>query len=392
MEQFPSATRGAMDVRTAGKIIAGKVLWTDETAPLIRQAFHVANGWRESHAFPMRSIRHSVIHYMRRVEVEGISAARLKRMKAIRAKLDRSPVQLHKIQDVGGCRFILPTIDDVMRLRTILNSELPHELRSQSAYMEKAKPDGYRSHHTMYTYIGRKGRAIYDGRRTELQLRTKLQHSWATTVEAVGLFRNEQLKNQIGSDEWLRFFALMSGEFAEVERCPCPATVPAELHRRREICDLAKSLDALQVLESVSHGFRGADIPLLADYRPTHYLIRFDHNTKTVRVEPYQMQDAAMRSYDIAEELDNRTGIDTQNVVLVEVDKIDNLKTAYPNYFGDVSLFKTQLRLITKGQSAVEYAVAERAARVPDTRKPIDYSWLRGSRFAKPNLSRRTRE
>ena len=184
----------------------------------------------------------------------------------------------------------------------------------------------------------------------------------------------------------------MSGEFAEVERCSCPVTVPAELHRRREICDLAKSLDALQVLESVSHGFRGADIPLSADYRPTHYLIRFDHNTKAVRVEPYQMQDAAMRSYDIAEEMDNRTGFDTQNVVLVEVDKIDNLKAAYPNYFGDVKQFETQLRLITKGQSAVEYAVAERAARVPDTRKRIDLSWLHGSRFAKPNLSRRTRE
>ena len=378
-----------MDVKAAGKIIAGTVLWTDETAPTIRQAFHVVNKWRESHAFPMRSLRHAVIHYMRLTGVTGISAARLKRMKAIRSKLDRSSVQLHSFQDIGGCRFILPTIDDVRNLRQILANELPHTLRRQRFYMEEAKSDGYRCHHMMYTYVDRKGRPIYDGRRIELQLRTLLQHSWATTIEAVGLFRNEQLKNQVGSDEWLRLFALMSGEFAEVEGCPVPASVPSEAQRRREICELAKSLDALQVLETVSHGFRGADIPLAADYRPTHYLIRFDHNTKTVRVEPYQMQDAAMRSYDIAEELDNRTGIDTQNVVLVEVDKIDNLKAAYPNYFGDVTLFKTQLRLLTQGRSAVEYAVAERAARIPDTRKPIDYSWLRGSRFAKPNLSGR---
>jgi hypothetical protein len=62
---------------------------------------------------------------------------------------------------------------------------------------------------------------------------------------------------------------------------------------------------------------------------------------KIVRAEPYQVQYAAMRSYDIAEETDNRTGFDTQNVVLVEVDKIDNSKAAYPNYFSDVSLFET---------------------------------------------------
>jgi hypothetical protein len=78
--------------------------------------------------------------------------------------------------------------------------------------------------------------------------------------------------------------------------------------------------------------------------------------------------------------------------VLVEVDKIANLTAAYPNYFGDVDLFKTQLALVTKGQSAVEYAVAERPARVPDTRERIDLSWLRGSTKWRPNLGRRKGE
>ena len=389
MEQFPRSAYTDTDIKQAGKVIADQVLWTDETAPMIRQAFTVANSWRDSHAFPMRSIRHSIIHYMRQVEVQGISAARLKRMRAIRMKLKRSPVELHKLQDLGGCRFILPTIADVHKLTGILKAQLPHTLRSERNYIADAKPDGYRSHHMMYTYVGRKGRIIYDRRRIEVQIRTRLQHSWATSVEAVGLFRGEQLKNHQGSEEWLRIFALMSGEFAEVEGCEPPVSVPGEAERRREICDLAKSLDALQVLESVSYGFTGADIPVAADYRPTHYLIRYDHAQKTVRVEPYRMPLLATRSYDIAEELDNRTGGDTQNVVLVEVDKIDNLKAAYPNYFGDVTLFKEQLRLVTKGQSAVEYGIAERSAPVPDTRQRIDLSWLRGSRFAKPNLSRR---
>lgn len=389
MDQFPRSTYSDVDVRRAGKIIAGDVLWTDDTAPLIREAFAVANSWRDSHAFPMRSIRHSVIHHMRRIDVQGISAARLKRMKAIRAKLRRSPVELHKLQDLGGCRFILPTIADVHKLTAALKEQMPHTLRSERNYIAEPKPDGYRSQHLMYTYIGRKGRAIYDGRRIEVQVRTQLQHAWATTVEAVGLFRGEQLKNHQGSDEWLRLFELMSSEFAEAEGCPVPQSVANMAQRQREIRHLAASLDALQVLESVTHGFRGADVPLASDYNATHYLIRYDHASKTVRVEPYRMSITATRSYDIAEELDNRTGWDTQNVVLVEVDKIANLKAAYPNYFGDVGLFKTQLRLVTKGQSAVEYSIAERPTRMPDKRERIDLAWLRSSTKWRPNLGQR---
>jgi hypothetical protein len=36
-------------------------------------------------------------------------------------------------------------------------------------------------------------------------------------------------------------------------------------------------------------------------------------------------------------------GNGSYNTVLVEVDEIDNLKAAYPNYFGDVDLFKQKL-------------------------------------------------
>lgn len=389
MEDFPRSSHSIIAVKKAGQVIAGDVVWTDESAPTIREAFSVANSWRDSHAFPMRSIRHSVIHYMHRDQIQGISAARLKRMKAIRAKLTRIHVGLHQLQDLGGCRFILPTIADVHQLTATLKQQLPHTLRSERNYIEEPKDDGYRSQHMMYTYIGRKGRVIYDGRRIELQIRTRLQHSWATTVEAVGLFRGEQLKNHQGSNEWLRLFELMSGEFADVERCAVPSTVPGETRRRREIVDLAGSLGALQVLENVSYGFRGTDFPLAAGYNPTHYLIRYNHTTKMVHVEPYRMPSDATRSYDIAEELDNRTGGNTVNVVLVEVDKIDNLKAAYPNYFGDVELFKSQLRLITLGRSAVEYSVPERLSPLPNTAKRIDLSWLKGSRFVGPRLSPR---
>ncbi|HST76230.1 MAG TPA: hypothetical protein VLJ20_12715, partial [Acetobacteraceae bacterium] len=129
MEYFPRRSYSDIDVKEAGRIIAGDVIWTEESAPHIREAFAVANSWRDSHDFPMRSIRHSVIRFMYRRAIQGISAARLKRMKAIRMKLTRIPVGLHQLQDLGGCRFILPTIADVHKLTAILKAELPHTLR-----------------------------------------------------------------------------------------------------------------------------------------------------------------------------------------------------------------------------------------------------------------------
>ena len=166
---------------------------------------------------------------------------------------------------------------------------------------------------------------------------------------------------------------------------PAPRDSLAKTERQHEIRQLAKLLDALSVLDSVSYGVRGTEFPLIPGYRPTHYLIRFDHATKTVHVQPYTKPITATRSYDKAEAPDNKTGKDTQNVVLVEVDKIENLKLAYPNYFGDVELFKTQLRLVTLGKSAVEYAVPSKQP--PPWRLPtekIDPSWLRRNRFPKP--------
>lgn len=90
MDQFPSTTFSPSDVKKAGKVISGDVPWADEMPPEIKEAFIIANSWRDSDAFPMRSVRYSVIYCMRAAEIEGISAVRLKRMKAIRAKLRRA--------------------------------------------------------------------------------------------------------------------------------------------------------------------------------------------------------------------------------------------------------------------------------------------------------------
>lgn len=374
---FPRLEFSMNDVKRAGEIIAGELPWTPETEPQIREAFRIANNWRDAHAYPMRSVRYQVLWFMRHRSLEGITAARLKRMQAIRRKLRRIPHSMNQLQDLGGCRAILPSIADVHSLVSALRERSRHHLRAEDNYIAKPKSDGYRSHHLMFNYRGKGSTAIYDDRRIEIQIRTRLQHSWATAVETVGLFRQEDLKGNHGSPEWLRLFLLMSAEFAAAEGCQEPPGVPPHDERVSEIKDLDKAIRASTMLDNLSYVVRGTDEQVAPKTRPTYYLIKFNNATKEVEVEPYWVPQNAVLQYDNAEALDNQSGRDATNIVLVEADKLENLKDAYPNYFGDVQLFKMQLSNIIKGKNAAEYTVRPQETIAPRPKENPNLGWLK---------------
>nr|WP_249809172.1 RelA/SpoT domain-containing protein [Bradyrhizobium sp. 150] len=299
-------------------------------------------------------------------------------MQAIRRKLRRLPHQLCDLQDLGGCRVILPSIADVRTLVSMVRDRSRHIIRDENDYIKRPKKDGYRSHHLMLNFQGRDRTAVHDHRRIELQVRTRLQHSWATAVEAVGLFRGEDLKGNKGSENWLRLFKLMSAEFAMAESSKAPSNVPSHDDRVRELRELDAELDASAMLQNMSHAVRWTDIAVPSNTPARYYLIRFDNALKRVVVEPHFVPRWAMKSYDNAEELDNQSGRETSNVVLVEADKIENLKVAYPNYFGDVQLFKTQLNRLLKGKDVEEYTVApQEQVNVSRPRENPDLVWFK---------------
>jgi hypothetical protein len=374
---FPRSEFSVEDVRRAGGVIAGDLHWSDETAQGIRQAFQVANNWRDAHAYPMRSVRYQLLWYMRHNKLEGVTVARLKRMQAIRRKLRKTTLRLQQLQDLGGCRAILPSIADVHTLVDVLRDKSCHELRAESDYIGRPKIDGYRSHHLMFSYRGRGAATIHDDRRIEVQIRTRLQHSWATAVEAVGLFRGEDLKGNRGSAKWLRLFTLMSAEFALVEECAEPPNVPPHHDRVAEIRVLDEELSAVKTLEKLSYAVRWTDEAVSPSSRPTYYLIEFDNATREVNIQLIFAPKWAVARYDSAEFTDNRNGEEKRNVVLVEADKLENLKDAYPNYFGDVQLFKLQLKKITQGKELREYIVRPQETVAPRPRENPDLSWFK---------------
>jgi ppGpp synthetase/RelA/SpoT-type nucleotidyltranferase len=375
-------------IKRAGKVIAGRLLWSPETEQEIREAFRVANNWRDTHAYPLLSVRHQLIYYMGFESIDGLTAARLKRMQAIRRKLRRPDMSigLDQLQDLGGCRAILSSIGDVQKLVACLKSRSKHDLWNEDDYIAIPKSDGYRSYHLMYKFRAREGGEIYNGRRIEIQIRTRLQHAWATAVEGIGLFRGEDLKGNQGNREWLRLFELVSSEFAFAENCAEVATAPPRRERVQEIIALERSLRADKTLENISNAVRWTESAIQVNGAPSYYLIKYDNKTKQVNVAPYFRQDLALASYDKAEFADNAYDTEKENIVLVEADKIDSLRDAYPNYFGDMQLFRMQLRRVTTRLPIREYTVKPQE-QVPAVPKQVpDTSWFRRPRFRKPRL------
>ncbi len=110
------------------------------------------------------------------------------------------------MQDIGGCRAILPTVQDVYELVKIYKDfhyKSPED-RSHwdgddtSDYIERPKPDGYRSVHLVFRFKSDSAkRKVYNNQRIEIQIRSKLQHLWATAVETAQVFTGQALKSKI---------------------------------------------------------------------------------------------------------------------------------------------------------------------------------------------------
>ena len=180
-----------------------------------------------------------------------------------------------------------------------------------------------------------------------------------------------------GDLDWLRLFELMSAELAVAENCPAAPHLPPRDQRVKEIQELNCKLNAVNILEDLRYVVRYTDLPEESREEPGYYRIEYNNNLQTVTVTKYLNRVAGAIVYGKAEEGDNMSGENRLNTVLVEADKIESLKAAYPNYFGDVQLFSKNLQHITRGEVAQEYTMPPRQTYPPLTKEPPDMSWFR---------------
>ena len=230
-----------------------------------------------------------------------------------------------------------------MRL-SYFSKPVSHKFAGEKDYIKNPKDTGYRGIHLKYRFAGTTRSAAYDQFKIEMQLRTSLQHKWATAVEAAGTFTNAALKSNQGKKEWLRFFALMSSVFAIREDCPITPGTPNtldELHQ--EIIEL----NTHHHIVSVFSKYR-AIIPHIEKLSNAKYfLITLDPLKTYVNIKQFKGDESqkANREYTEAEKaLPQNT---STQVVLVSVSSVKALKRAYPNYFLDTEDFLREIRAIT---------------------------------------------
>jgi hypothetical protein len=293
----------------------------------------------------------TLLQRARSIDPAALIAQRLKRLPSIALKLQQDPsMRLSQMQDIGGCRAVVRDAHHVDRLVKLYESrDRRYEpIRSgKKDYIARPKEDGYRGVHLIYQYRSRdKKRADFNGQRIEIQIRSGLQHIWATAVETAQTFTGQGLKSRIKSAEkaWLRFFALMGSAIAARENKPnVPGAPDDDQERSEELCEIAEQERIIECLIAWNDTIR--QLELAPEARGARaFLLVLNPAEESLVITPFAEKELAkaQEEYQKAER-DHENDRQVQ-VVLVSVDSLGALRRAYPNYYADTTKFVEAVR------------------------------------------------
>lgn len=333
------------EVRRAGETLRDP----NSTELALHDAAAVLSRWRAVHLYPMNTFQATLRDRMGRIGTAKIVGQRLKRAPSVIAKLrDRPTMRLQQMQDIAGLRAIVSNMGKLRSLEDMyLSGRLSHDHVAMDDYIAAPKDDGYRSIHLIYKYNNVQA-PTYNGLHVELQLRTKLQHAWATAVETVDVFMAQSIKAGRPTPEWGRFFTLASAAFAQLEGCaPVPGYEGVSLGRI--VPRLRDSEHILNVLARL-RGFRVATNVIMsreANRSSFLHLVVLNTETRylTYRSFSESQQEEANLAYTEAEQRQHDG--EPVDPVLVAGGNLRQLKKSYPNYFADTAEFVQKIEAVT---------------------------------------------
>lgn len=325
----------------------------DEWMNRFDEAFDIMAEWRSLHALPLKAVSTLLADESLSIEGAVIVADRLKRYQSIRLKLRRFAVtNLTTIQDIAGCRAVVPDISSVYELRERLSQRLqsepdgPHIVEKWSRdYIANPKPDGYRSLHEVAKFRSLDGSLDQcNDLRVEIQIRSQMQHAWAMAVETASAVTNQALKSGDGEELWKRFFFLVAEIIASVEGTST-SLKNAENYAtaRTEAAALANHLRVINLLSNMQH--------VLESYTTFEgkgdsdlYLLELDSQKREINYMGYSKADFKEASDAYREAERAHKNKDDVHVILVSVESLNDLKSAYPSFFLDSAGFIDLIR------------------------------------------------
>lgn len=309
--------------------------------------YKIIASWRSIHIPIMTSMVNAINKKLKKNNLKAVLVARrLKRLSSIELKLKRfKHMQLDRIQDIAGVRVVFKNFEQVktfqgLMKKTYLKGSRKFKLLDEKTkdYIQNPKDDGYRSIHQIFEYKDTSRRCL------ELQIRTQLQHYWATAVEVLGMKTQSKLKQGKGEPYYQNFFKLCSALFCIKEDTP--------------IIEEYKNLDKVKICENISKldkehnilkhlsalAVSSRNIENQANNKQNYYfVVLLNLETRVLTIQGYKKNnfEEAEIYYNYLEQRskqDNKT-----DVVLISLDKVKLLKKAYPNYYLDSSSFIKEL-------------------------------------------------
>lgn len=302
----------------------------------------VLNNWRSSHALPLHVISEALNISALSIDDDALLAKRLKRSPSIINKLKiQKTMSLARMQDIGGCRVIVDSVDSVYETNSKFQSRmehLDHQLVKVNDYIKQPKQSGYRGIHLIYNFNGDGISDAHNGMKVEAQIRTLSQHYWATAVETMGAYLKQSLKSSQGDESFLEYFSRLGDLFAFYDNQPrynedeSPWMLATTLMSESQILKIHEKLiaysEATQLIESQ-----------LSDKYAEYFLVVTDVKAEKVRVSPIA-KDELKRANEHYTKLEQRFRNDPcKDIALVSAKTLHELRDTYPNYFSDTKNF-----------------------------------------------------
>jgi len=346
---WPAPIYSKNRVRNAGKRIAkakratGVLAWN---VSLSRDEHNVLENWRTSHG----AVLNTAQAWLRRLENEPrpVVGQRLKRYNTIVDKLATGRSRdLSTMQDIAGVRLIFRNEPELWQFREKMDASKAKHKRTHDQgrfdYIAKPKDTGYRGVHDVFErQVGQsRESSAWNGLKFEVQLRTAVQHAWATAVEIYDGLQHARFKFEGSDDAAYRQFLLISEIFARVHE-NCSSCLPDV-----DDGELVKQCALLEEETGMIAMFQSLSIAQTNDALKQNSILQ-RRNDGTLTVWTFKNFIQAVEAISEIEERE-----ETANTVLVSAKTPQHIREAFRNYFDDTSdftdLYKDAARQITGG-------------------------------------------